>query len=412
MLNPLIRSCAAALFAGVFATQVFGAAVARSDEPAARLKPNSSLPPAPIINWAAPQFYNAPAGAFSSDGTFGSKPEMKAQGGTARTLATFIPVTPCRLVDTRGFFTPVYVGASERDANPVDPTPRAFVGNFQNGTVTPGSGPAATNGEFRDYKVAGNCGVPAGNNRVIAVSIAVTTLPTGTSGDIEVTQQNAPLGKSVVMVMGAGLWNSAASEVPVNPANGEITVQARSPNAQTAMPVDMAVDVNGYYAIMDPSNTSDYFSVFGNYNFDGGLFNVTETGSVGAAINAVGSAGSEVHLAQGGNAIDIVSGGIRVRQTTPTSAPAYVFDVTGHRCSDLVGGGTNQLVRLNNIQVTGAGLNGVMIFVQPRNQSAKPVNVVYGTCNNPSDPTPDGWYLFSAGGFNAGEQYNVLIVKP
>ena len=49
-----------------------------------------------------------------------------------------------------------------------------------------GSGGPFAHGEVRVYQAAGNCGIPAGSNRILAVSVAVTTLPTTASGDVEV----------------------------------------------------------------------------------------------------------------------------------------------------------------------------------------------------------------------------------
>src|SRR5690242_12094659 len=57
----------------------------------------------PLVNWTAPPYYNPQRGAFSNFTGLG-QPIAKS----ARTLATFVPVTPCRLVDTRGTFNPVY----------------------------------------------------------------------------------------------------------------------------------------------------------------------------------------------------------------------------------------------------------------------------------------------------------------
>src|SRR3982751_6804843 len=83
----------------------------------------SSFPPG--SNWAARQFINIPLGASSSDGSFG-KEITKGQGnGSARTLATFIPVPPCRLVDTRGLFNPVYTGLGLTNRGPTQSSPFA-----------------------------------------------------------------------------------------------------------------------------------------------------------------------------------------------------------------------------------------------------------------------------------------------
>ncbi|HZR01621.1 MAG TPA: hypothetical protein VFA81_00440 [Burkholderiales bacterium] len=433
MLKPFTRYCAAAVFVSAFATGASGANLVKIPEAASAAAVAMSPP---LINWAAPQFFNAPHGAFSSDGSFGAKPQTKGQSGNGQTLATFIPIQPCRLVDTRGFGVPgpVYWMYSERDSvgttghNPTDPAspPPApqtnpFSGQQANSSggsyavfpysgVPPGSLSPALLGEYRVYKATGHCGIPAGSNRVVAISVAVTTLPTAASGDVEVLATGQPMAHDVLMVQQAQQWNSAASSTALDP-NGNFTVQVRSPNAQTPISADLAVDVNGYYVVMDPSNTSDYFSIQGNYTLDGGLLSVTQTGfnnTLGSAISAVGL-GSEVHLGGSTNAIDIVTGGIRVRQTgsSPSTAPAYVFNTTGRRCSDLAAGSPS-LARLDNTLATGPNLANLMVFAQARN-AAPAVSVTYTSC---SGGAADGWYLSYGPGFAGGEQYNILIVSP
>ena len=355
----------------------------------ASVSPAPEMSP-PLVNWAAPQYYNVPRGAYSSDGTFGSKTaNLKA----ARTVATFIPVPPCRLVDTRGLFNPVYAGG------------------------------AFANNEVRVYTATGNCGIPAGSNRVQAVSIALTTLPTQSSGDIEVIANNATLGGTVLMVIQAGLWNSATTQTGVDSA-GNFKVQARlQPAADTT--THMAIDINGYYAAMDPANTNDFFSIVGNFDADGGLLSITEQGTIGAALRAVGLGGTDVRLAQGTNAIDIRQGGLRAAGAginTPTFAFIHqtASGVSGNICDSTVEPTLNaQYTRLANAQTfdAAANLSGLLLFVQQQGTgTTKPVSVVYAAakkCANAAASAGNGWYLFSSTTpFVAGEFYNVMVVKP
>jgi hypothetical protein len=344
----------------------------------------------PLENWVAPQFYNAPVGAISSDGSFGAKGATMAKA--ARTLATFIPVTPCRLVDTRGSRGEVFAG-----------------------------GPYANN-EVRTYQAAGNCGIPAGSNRLLGVSLAVTTLPTTTSGDIEVIAANATLGSTVLMVMQLGLWNSATTVSGVD-SNGNFKVQVRYLQPTSTQ---IAIDVNGYYAQMDPSNTSDFYSILGNFDSDGGLLNVNETGSTGAAIRGVNPS-SDVRLAQGENAIDVVSGGLRVRGAgVNTDTLAAVHQVSALNLCDGSGGGLDShYTLLNNPQTfsaVGANLSGMVLFAQQRGDAtsapavtAKPVSVAYrtGVRCTASFPSVTGWFLYNgATVYATGESYNLMVIKP
>jgi hypothetical protein len=333
----------------------------------------------PLENWAAPQFFNAPVGAISSDGSFG----IKADGMTkaARTLGTFIPILPCRLVDTRGLHSPVFAG-----------------GPF-------------TNGEVRVYQAAGNCGIPAGSNRLLGVSIAVTTLPTTTSGDIEVIANGLTLGSTALMTMQLGLWNSATTVTGVD-ANGNFQVQVRYLQPTNTQ---LAIDVNGYYAQMDPANTTDFFSILGNFNTDGGLLNVDETGSIGAAIRAVGGGGTDVRLAQGANAIDVAQGGLRVRGAGVNSDTlAFIHQTSAANiCTDA------HFTRIENPQTfsaAAANLSSLLLFAQRRGgTTAKPVSVVYqtGTTCAGGSAAGNGWFLFNdAAVFASGETYNIMVITP
>lgn len=260
----------------------------------------------PLIDWMAPQFLNSTAG-------IGSNLQDAAKGSVASkaslTLSSFISIAPCRLVDTRGVFSPVYAG-----------------------------GPFAAN-EIRTYSADGNCGIPAGANRIQAISIAITTPPTSLSGDIEAVAANATLGSTVAMVIQAGQWNSV-SITPRVDSNGDFKVQLRS------TPGDVVIDINGYYANVSDTQTLDAFYVVGSYSPDGGLFFVQNNSASGAAINAFNGGGSQVHLAQGTNAIDIMSGGFRVRGSgLNTSTMAFVHKIGAPGTFD---SGTGTLCSVDN----------------------------------------------------------------
>lgn len=375
MMTSTLRRLLPGCFTFAFAASAMAAGLAPSMEQRLDAVSQSGMVNPPLENWAAPQFFNAPNGAFSSDGSFGIKAgaDLKA----ARTLSTFIPVAPCRLVDTRGAFNPVY------------------------------GGPAFTANEIRNYVAVGHCGIPAGANRVQAVSVAVTTLPTPASGDVEVIATGATLGGTVLMVMQAGLWNSATTATGVD-ASGSFQVQIRSTAA------NMALDVNGYYAQMDPSNTTDFFSIVGNYNLDGGLLDITEQGVVGGALRAVGGGGADVRLAQGANAIDVAAGGLRVRGAGVNSSTLAFIHQTGatNICADA------HLTRIENTQTFSAtaNLSGLLLFVQQRGgATTKPVAAVYqtGTTCAGGSASGNGWFLFNnATTFGDGETYNIMVITP
>jgi hypothetical protein len=382
MHNTLVRNLSAAGLVVALASSAAAAPLAMVTEDHTMTAATRAAMNPPLVNWVAPQFFQAPQGAFSSDGTFGPNIGMNAgvgmstKAGIARTLATFIPVAPCRLVDTRGAFNPVF------------------------------GGPAFAAGEHRDYQAAGNCGIPAGSNRVIGVSLAVTTLPTPASGDVEVIASGLTLGKTVLMVIQAGLWNSATTVSGVNAA-GSFQIQVRS------TPANLAIDVNGYYAQADTANTSDYFSILGNFNLDGGLLDVEESGTIGAAIRAVGGGGTDVRLAQGTNAVDIVSGGVRARGAgLNTDTFAFIHQTAAANiCADA------HFTRIENPQTFSAtaNLSGLLLFAQQVSGGAtKPVSVVYqaGTTCAGGSASGNGWFLHNSDTtFGAGESYNIMVIN-
>jgi hypothetical protein len=377
MHNTLVRNLSAAGLVVAFASSAAAAPLAMVTEDHS-IAARAAMDP-PLVNWVAPQFFQAPNGAFSSDGSFGANMGMNAGPSAstkaARTLATFIPVAPCRLVDTRGAFNPVFGGP-------------AFVAN-----------------EHRDYQAAGNCGIPAGSGRVIGVSLAVTTLPTPASGDVEVIASGVTLGNTVLMVIQAGLWNSADTVTGVNSA-GSFQIQVRS------TPANLAIDVNGYYAQADTANTSDFFSILGNFNSDGGLLDVEEAGTIGGAIRAVGGGGTDVRLAQGTNAIDIASGGVRARGAgINTDTFAFIHRTTANNiCADA------HFTRIENAQTFNAtaNLSGLLLFAQQvGNVATKPVSVLYqtGTTCAGGSASGNGWFLHNdATTFVAGENYNIMVI--
>ena len=138
--------------------------------------------------------------------------------GDATQDVVYVPVTPCRLVETRGVFPAVYqVG-----------------------------GPFAPN-EVRTYTLQGGNGVcltqlPASVSPS-AVQMQVYGIPTTTgSGDIEVLPQGSAFGSSASLVyLGTSAFTSSAVTSPANVANKQISVQVRGGGAH------VAIDIVGYF---------------------------------------------------------------------------------------------------------------------------------------------------------------------
>jgi hypothetical protein len=143
---------------------------------------------------------------------------LKSLGDAGQDL-TYVPVTPCRLVETRGSFAAVYQGG----------------GAFGGGTI-------------RNYTIASGNGVcvsqlPDGLDPA-AVQLQVFGIPTSSfsSGDIEILPQGSAFGSTATLVyLGSVAFTSVSTTARVNLANNQIGVQVRGGGA------NVAIDVVGYF---------------------------------------------------------------------------------------------------------------------------------------------------------------------
>jgi len=163
-----------------------------------------------------------PGLVYAGDGAV----QEKALGDAADDIV-YTPITPCRLVDTRGSYPAVYQGAG-----------------------------AFSSGEIRTYTVAGGNGVcatqlPVGlNPSAIQVQVFGIPINGGSSGDIEVLAEGKTFGASATLVyLGNVLFTSASTIAQVNLANNRIGVQVRGGGAH------VAIDVVGYFKGSVPVDT-------------------------------------------------------------------------------------------------------------------------------------------------------------
>ena len=143
---------------------------------------------------------------------------VKALGDAGDDLA-YTPVTPCRLIETRGTFAAVYQGP---------------------GPFTPN--------EIRSYAVQGGNGVcldqlPA-SLHPSAVQLQVFGIPVnGASGDIEILPEGSAFGSTATEVyVGNVAFNTVSTTAKINVGNNQISAQVRGGGA------DLAMDVVGYFA--------------------------------------------------------------------------------------------------------------------------------------------------------------------
>ena len=160
-----------------------------------------------------------------------------SKGMTATTMADlsnpvpFIPVTPCRVADTR---------------NP-------------NGAY---GGPALVGALTRDFTIGGQCGIPSGAE---AVSFNFTITGGTQAGDLRFYPAGSvlPLVSTINWGPTTGTLANAAV-VPLGTA-GAITVKNDS-----AAAVHLIIDVNGFYD--NVTNTAgEYFGITGSYSAGGGI---------------------------------------------------------------------------------------------------------------------------------------------
>jgi hypothetical protein len=242
------------------------------------------------------------AGASAAQNSLAGPPHLWSAGITPKNHTTvdiaapYIPLVACRLVDTRGLFSPVYAG-----------------------------GPYAA-GEIRTYNLRGNCGIPA-DALVRAAALQVIVPPPAAAGDIEILPNLGTFGNTVAMVFEAGKWNSVSVIAKGNAAGNELDVQIRSTSAH------LVIDIVGYYADGLGTGTEMYLS--GTPTTGLGLLNSDLVGAVAntSAISAT-SSNSGVDLATAaGNALDIVGGGIRVQgaglNNTSTAALVHTVNTAG-----------------------------------------------------------------------------------
>ena len=162
--------------------------------------------PGLISNWSAPAFWSpAPA---------------KASGASRRALAAdlsgplpFIPITPCRLIDTRA-------GSG-----------------FPSGYGPP-SMPGG--GTQRSFTITGRCGIPTG---AVAVSFNFAIWAPSTRGDLRVFPAGGATPTVSTLNWEANILALANAAVVPLGSGGAITVQVDGPGT-----IDIFVDVNGYYA--------------------------------------------------------------------------------------------------------------------------------------------------------------------
>jgi hypothetical protein len=156
----------------------------------------------PLKNWSAPSFW-------SPSSTSGGRTALTDLSGPV----PFIPVTPCRVADTRG---------------------NGFTGQYGPPQLQPNT--------LRNFTIGGQCGIPIGAK---AVSFEFTAMNMNTAGNLIAWQAGiaAPASSALNWASTTGVIANGIV-VPIN-SSGVLSVQTNVPAGGF---VDLIIDVNGYYS--------------------------------------------------------------------------------------------------------------------------------------------------------------------
>ncbi len=231
-----------------------------------------------IKNWAAPSSWTPPSAHGASRSALVTYPPLP-----------FIPLDPCRVIDTRLASFPAGYG------------PPSMAGG----------------GTQRTFTITGQCGVPAGA-QAVSFNFAVWAPPT--RGDLRVFPAGGPTPTVSTLNWEAGILALANAAVVPLGAGGAITVQIDGPGT-----VDIFVDINGYYTSSVASDqafvvtTPGPYAVVGNAAGAGvwglgGIYGVAGTSSLTAAVygQASGTAIGVYGTASATNGVRGISSGAGV----------------------------------------------------------------------------------------------------
>ena len=296
----------------------------------------------------------------------GAAAQEKALGNSDVDVV-YTPVTPCRLVETRGAFPAVYQG---------------------DGTASHASAPFTPN-EIRTYTVQGDNGVclsqlPASLARS-AVQLQVFGMPTTSlSGDVEILPQGSTFGNTATMVyVGSIAFNTVSTAAKVNVANKQISVQVRGGGAH------IAIDVVGYFS--RPANYGGTHTISGFLAVDGGGAGNTASGDWSVVAGGQGNTAKGRWSAIGGGSSNATTGDYgAIGGGSNNTVPGFLA---------AIGGGNFNTANGNYATIGGGHLNSTP-FVESPVVSGGEANTASGnfaTVPGGRSNTASGAYSFAAG---------------
>jgi hypothetical protein len=253
-----------------------------------------------VRNWAAPNTWAPPARSAGP-----ANAGLKSGLVTTYPAMPFIPVTPCRLADTRA-----------ASGFPPDYGPPSLPGVHAQ----------------RTFPIWGQCGIPGGAS---AVSFNFTVWAPVTRGDLRVFPAFTATPNVATLNWEAGILALANAAVVALSSRGEITVQVDGPGT-----IDLIIDVNGYYSrdVSDAKSQAMFLMGSGPYTFyaqniaSGGGWAVVGNASGGS--NARGVVGFSGYSGVG--VYGEAASGVGVEGISTSSA-----GVLGHSESNLGVGGSS-----------------------------------------------------------------------
>jgi hypothetical protein len=328
-----------------------------------------------IPNWAVPHSSAFGTAAFSISDLSGPLP--------------FVPVTPCRLADTRA--------ASGFPA---------------------GYGPPSLAGAHaqRTFTIINRCGIPASAK---AVSFNFTVWAPVTRGDLRVFPAGGGTPNVATLNWEAGIQALANAAIVPLSTGGAITLQVDGPGT-----VDMIIDVNGYFSDT-PANQANPFSIINNSTSWAlyarndnslctgacGVYGLTAGGDAisGTAIHGTGVVGYSTGGGDGvfGRSKDGSGAGVHGLVTPPASGSTAVWgenQLPGMFGAGVHGShaGTGWGVFGEVLGTSGFGAIGVMGLVQSSSNGA------YGVCGKSLASTGSSNGVYGFGGSQAHLSAGVL----
>jgi hypothetical protein len=160
--------------------------------------------------------------------------------GSANSDLTYTPITPCRLIDTRGFGAPIQ------------------------------GGPFAPN-ERRAYVPNGLCGLPTSGVASMLISFTTLNLTPNSGGYLSILGPGAPVSTTVDIFNIGAAWSASNTAVATGPA-AQFDVFVSTANPQ------VVIDILGYFA---PPQGGAVTSITAGAGLTGGT--ITTTGTIGLA---------------------------------------------------------------------------------------------------------------------------------